>query len=112
MADITMNYASLEEAANKITTAEGELQTLISNLSSVVATLGEGYTGASYNAFMNAWNEAKPTMEKLKEAVGNFAPALKTAAENQRHACNAGGDQHYCGKISRLQYQFNAPIQL
>lgn len=84
MADVTMSYASLEEAAQKITTAEGELQTLISKLSSVVSTLGEGYSGESYNAFLNAWNESKPTMEKLKEAVGNFAPALKTAAENQK----------------------------
>lgn len=84
MADITMTYASLEEAASKITAAEGELQNLISSLSSVVSTLGEGYSGESYNAFLAAWNESKPTMERLKEAVGNFAPALKTAAENQR----------------------------
>jgi WXG100 family type VII secretion target len=79
-----MTYASLEEAASKITAAEGELQNLISSLSSVVSTLGEGYSGESYNAFLAAWNESKPTMERLKEAVGNFAPALKTAAENQR----------------------------
>ncbi|MBE6947732.1 MAG: WXG100 family type VII secretion target [Ruminococcaceae bacterium] len=84
IADVTMNYACLEEAAGKITAAEGELETLISNLTSVVTALGEGYSGESYNAFLNAWNESKPTMEKLKEAVGNFAPALKTAAENQR----------------------------
>ena len=84
MADITMTYASLEEAASKITAAEGEQQNLIWSLSSVVSTLGEGYSGESYNAFLAAWNESKPTMERLKEAVGNFAPALKTAAENQR----------------------------
>lgn len=84
MADIIMNYASLEEAASKITSAEEELQNLINTLSNVVSALGEGYSGESYNAFLNAWNESKPTMERLKEAVGNFAPALKTAAENQR----------------------------
>ncbi len=84
MADIIMNYASLEEAAKKIETAENELQNLIASLSSVVSTLGEGYSGESYNAFLNAWNESKPTMERLKEAVGNFAPALRTAANDQR----------------------------
>lgn len=84
MADIIMNYASLEEAAKKIETAENELQNLIATLNSVVSTLGEGYSGESYNAFLNAWNESKPTMEKLKEAVGNFAPALRTTANNQR----------------------------
>ena len=99
MADVTMSYASLEEAANKITTAEGELQTLISKLSSVVSTLGEGYSGESYNAFLNAWNESKPTMEKLKEAVGNFAPALKTAAENQRQL-----EQSTAQKMSGLSF--------
>ena len=84
MADIMMNYASLEEAANKITSAENELQTLINNLGSVISTLGENYKGASYEAFLNAWNESKPTMEKLKEAVGHFAPTLRQVAENQR----------------------------
>jgi WXG100 family type VII secretion target len=84
MADITMSYASLEEAANKITSAKGDLETIINNLESVISTLGENYTGESYNAFVNAWNESKPTMEKLKEAVGNFAPTLRTVAENQR----------------------------
>jgi WXG100 family type VII secretion target len=84
MADIIMTYESLETAAGKITTAEGERQTLIDNLTNVVATLGDGYTGASYTAFLNAWNDSKPTMIKLKEAIGNFAPALRTTAENQR----------------------------
>lgn len=84
MADITMNYASLEEAAQKITAAEGELENIITTLTNVVSTLGENYTGASYNAFLTAWNDSKPTMERLKAAVGNFAPALKTAADNQR----------------------------
>ncbi len=84
MADITMSYASLEEAATKIETAKSDLETLIADLTSVVSTLGDNYSGESYNAFLNAWTESKPTMENLKEAVGNFSPALKTAAENQR----------------------------
>ena len=99
MADVIMSYASLEDAANKITTAEGELGALISKLTSVVSTLGEGYTGDSYNAFLNAWEESKPTMEKLKEAIGNFSPALKTAAENQRQL-----DQSTAQQMSSLSF--------
>lgn len=93
MADIMMNYASLEEAARKINTAEGDLEAIITNLTNVVSTLGENYTGASYNAFLAAWNDSKPAMERLKAAVGNFAPALKTAADNQRELENTAAQR-------------------
>ena len=89
----------MDEAANKITSAQGELADLISKLSGVVSTLGEGYSGESYNAFVNAWNESKPTMEKLKEAVGNFAPALRAAAENQRQL-----EQSSAQKMNNLSF--------
>ena len=84
MADITMNYASLEDAANQIRMAEADLDTIITTLNKIVSTLGNDYTGASYNAFLSAWQDSKPTMERLKAAISNFAPALTTAAENQR----------------------------
>ena len=93
MADITMNYASLEEAAQKITVAEGDLESIINTLNNVVSTLGENYSGASYNAFLAAWNDSKPTMERLKAAVGNFAPALKSAAANQRELESAAAQK-------------------
>lgn len=93
MADITMNYASLEDAAQKIITAEGDLENIINTLTNVVSTLGESYSGASYNAFLAAWNDSKPTMERLKAAVGNFAPALKNAADNQRELESAAAQK-------------------
>ena len=84
MADISMNYAALESAASKITSAESELDSLISKLTSVIDTLGDGYQGQSYQAFKNAWEESKPTMTRIKEAVGAFAPALNEAATKQQ----------------------------
>ena len=84
MADIKMTYESLNSAAKKITQAKEELETLIKNLTNVVETLGSDYVGVSYDAFKNAWAESRPTMERLKEAVGEFGPALTQTAEEQR----------------------------
>lgn len=83
MADIMMSYEAMADAASKINTAKEELGTLISNLTSVVSTLGEGYEGEGYVAFKSAWEQSKPTMERLKEAVGEFGPVLTAAAKNQ-----------------------------
>ena len=99
MADITMNYAALESAASKITSAESELESLISNLTSVIGTLGDGYQGQSYQAFKNAWEESKPTMTRIKEAVGAFAPALRDAATKQKELEGETG-----GKMSSLGF--------
>lgn len=84
MADIMMTYQGLENAATKITQAEAELDSLIQNLTNVVNALGSDYKGVSYEAFKSAWESSKPTMVKLKAAVGEFAPALRTAAAKQR----------------------------
>lgn len=84
MADITMSYGSLQEAAGKVNTAKSDLEQVISFLTSAVAALEGNWSGESYNAFVNAWNESKPTMERLKEAVGNFAPELNNAVASQQ----------------------------
>lgn len=99
MADIVMTYEGLNEAATKITQAEGELESLIQNLTKVVDTLGSNYQGVSYEAFKSAWVESKPTMERLKAAVGAFSPALKTAAEKQRET-----EQATAGKMAGLSF--------
>ncbi len=84
MADVTMNYSSLQEAAGKINTAKEDLEQVISSLTSAVSALESSWSGESYKAFVNAWNESKPTMERLKEAVGNFAPELNNAVARQQ----------------------------
>lgn len=84
MADVTMSYSSLQEAAGKINTAKEDLEQVISVLTSAVSALEGSWSGESYKAFVNAWNESKPTMERLKEAVGNFAPELNNAVARQQ----------------------------
>lgn len=84
MADVTMSYSSLQEAAGKINTAKEDLEQVISSLTSAVSALESSWSGESYKAFVNAWNESKPTMERLKEAVGNFAPELNNAVARQQ----------------------------
>lgn len=84
MADVTMSYSSLQEAAGKINTAKEDLEQVISSLTSAVSALEGSWSGESYKAFVNAWNESKPTMERLKEAVGNFAPELNNAVARQQ----------------------------
>ncbi len=86
MADVAMTYESLQGAAGKVNRAETDLGTVISNLTNAVTALEGNWTGASYNAFVNAWNESKPTMERLKEAVGKFAPELNAAVKRQQEA--------------------------
>lgn len=99
MADIIMTYEGLNEAARKITQAEKELDSLIYNLTKVVDALGTDYKGVSYEAFKSAWEASKPTMEKLKVAVGAFSPALKSAAEKQRETETATA-----GKMAGLSF--------
>jgi len=91
MADVTMTYASLETAANNFNTAKADLENVISNLTSAISALEGNYSGASYEALVNAWQQSKPTMQKLAEAVGNFAPELNkaVAAQQEREAATA-----------------------
>lgn len=91
MADVTMTYSSLETAAGQVNTAKGDLEQVIQFLTSAVSALEGNWSGESYNAFVNAWNESKPTMQKLAEAVGNFAPELNRAVQMQQEteAANA-----------------------
>lgn len=84
MADITMTYSSLENTAGKINQAEANLQEVSAALDSAVSALEGTWSGESYQAFVNAWQESKPTMQKLAEAVGNFAPALNRAIAAQQ----------------------------
>lgn len=84
MADVTMSYGSLQEAANKVNTAKSDLEQVISFLTSAVSALEGNWSGESYKAFVSAWNDSKPTMERLKEAVGNFAPELNNAVASQQ----------------------------
>lgn len=86
MADVTMTYESLQGTAGKVNQAETDLGTVISNLTNAVAALEGNWSGVSYNAFVNAWNESKPTMERLKQAIGKFAPELNNAVTRQQEA--------------------------
>lgn len=84
MADVTMTYASLETAANNVNTAKADLDQVIAMMTNAVSALDGNWSGESYNAFVEAWQTSKPTMEKLSEAVGKFAPELTNAVTAQR----------------------------
>lgn len=91
MADVKMTYGSLETAAVQVNQAKADLDQVISFLSNAVSALDGAWQGESYSAFVNAWNESKPTMQKLSEAVGNFAPELNRIVSTQQEteAANA-----------------------
>lgn len=91
MADVTMTYGSLESAAGQVSQAQADLEQVISFLTNAVNALEGNWQGESYNAFVNAWTESKPTMERLATAVGNFAPELNRAVASQQEteAANA-----------------------
>lgn len=84
MASISMTYESLQNAASQVTKAEANLEEVIQLLNNTVSALEGNWVGESYTAFVNAWNESKPTMERLKEAVGRFAPELNNAVARQQ----------------------------
>lgn len=92
MADVTMTYASLETAASNVNNAKADLENVISFLNSAVSALEGNWSGESYEAFVSAWQASKPTMERLAESVGNFAPELTkaVAAQQEREASAAG----------------------
>lgn len=91
MADISMTYSGLSSAASKINTAKTNLDSVISSLEQAVAALDADWFGESYQAFVSAWQESKPTMQKLSEAIGEFSPALEKVVANQQEteAANA-----------------------
>ena len=91
MADFAMTYGSLETAAKQVNQAETNLGDVITFLSNAVSALEGSWEGESYEAFVGAWNESKPTMERLKDAVGKFAPELNRAvsAQQETEATNA-----------------------
>jgi len=93
MADVTMTYGSLEAAAGQVNAAKADLEEVISFMSSAIGALDGAWQGESYSALVNAWNESKPTMQRLAEAVGNFAPELNNAvaAQQETEAANAAG---------------------
>lgn len=84
MADITMTYSAMSEAAGKIRSAESELIQAVANINSALSALGGGYSGQSYEAFRSAWGESEPKVKSMIEAVGQFAPGLEAAAERQK----------------------------
>ena len=47
MADITMTYSAMSEAAGKIRSAESELIQAVANINSALSALGGGYSGSS-----------------------------------------------------------------
>ena len=91
MADVMMTYASLQTAASNVNAAKADLEDVIARLESAVAALDGNWSGESYNAFVAAWQESKPTMQRLAEAVGRFAPELNNAvvAQQERESATA-----------------------
>lgn len=86
MADVMMNYEGLHEAATKYSNAQTEIDDITANLDAAVQALSGNFQGEAYRAFEAAWQESKPTLLKLAEALGNFAPELNAAVERQREA--------------------------
>ena len=83
MADFAMTYESLQNASNQINKAESDLSTVIQSLNNAVTALDGEWVGQSYTAFRNAWENSKPTLNKLQEALAQFAPELQEAVRSQ-----------------------------
>lgn len=81
---IKMNYAALQTAAGNVNTAKCDLESVIAHLTQAVSALEGEWAGASYEAFKSAWEASRPTMERLAEAVGRFAPELNNAVATQQ----------------------------
>ena len=79
-----MTYEALNTTADKISRAKEDLDTAAQLIESAVQALEGNWSGESYNAFVAAWKESKPTLKKLSESVGAFAPELKNAVANQQ----------------------------
>lgn len=94
--DTSMTYSSLQAAAKQVEHSEANLNEVISDLTKAVNALEGGWSGEAYNAFVEAWNESKPTMQKLADAVGRFAPELTKAvsAQQETEAKNASSMQN------------------
>lgn len=93
MADrTTVVNQTLQEAAGKIRQAQTSLEEVIGAMSSAVSALESGWQGDSHNAFVEVWEESRPAMEKLAEAIGKFAPELESVIKRQEEteATNVG----------------------
>lgn len=81
MDGLRVNYASLSRAADSTNKAAESLDSLIINLNSAVQVLGDDSFGHYYDRFLEAWAEAKPKLETLKETISEYKPKLDAAAE-------------------------------
>lgn len=99
MADITMTYASLEQASSGVNQAKADLDEVIALMDKTVGALEGNWSGASYNAFVAAWNASKPTMQSLSSAVAAFAPELTKAVEEQKERENVSA-----GRMQNLTF--------
>ena len=81
---LTMDYASLQTAATKVTNAKTSIEEVISAMDEAVAALSGNWSGQSYEAFVNAWQDSKPTVKNLAEAIGNFAPEINKTVSTQQ----------------------------
>lgn len=83
MPDTSMTYESLRSAASKMDKAKNDLDDITSFVDKTVRSLEGDWSGEAYRAFVEAWQQSKPTMQRLAEAVERFAPALRERADKQ-----------------------------
>jgi WXG100 family type VII secretion target len=88
MANVNVTYQEMEEAANKLTQGRTEIDSMLTQLKSLVDQLVSGgyVTDSSSKSFQGSYEEfttgAKATIEGL-DGMGNY---LKTAAATFRDA--------------------------
>lgn len=84
MPNIVMTYSGLAEAVTQMNTAKESIDQVIQNIDKSIETLKASWTGASYEAFKAAWEEAKPKMKSISDKIGQYGPELKQVVERQK----------------------------
>ncbi len=86
MADVLITYEAMDTAAKNVETARTNLDDVTKFLDGAVKALDGVWVGETQKAFVEAWQQSKPTMQKLAEAVAKYAPELRSFADKMKTA--------------------------
>ena len=79
MADVSINYGTLESIGSKAKSLQVQFDEMCSSLRSLVNELGGQWQGAGKAEFISAYNNIKPKLNAISSILGGYEVALKGA---------------------------------
>ncbi len=86
MADIRINPDQVDGVSGQFASKRGELEGLVGQANSLMASLQGAWTGARANKTQQEWESLKPSLTSAIQTLQHAADVLKAAAADFRSA--------------------------